>query len=255
MKGDVAAFLLILYGYVAAVSVLYLTAGIPMFAGLIAASWGPNLAAFAVIGLVRREKGGIKRLLKRWVKVRIPPESYGLAGAYLLLVAAAAALYAAAGGELALSPDFDPLGLIIMIPVMLITGAMGEELGWRGFLLDRLQRRFNGLASALIIAPCWLIFHAPLWIRPEFGYAAIPIPAFVLSTTGLSITMAYLVNTSGGSLFIATLAHFLANFALAFVPQLGIDPGSFFYYYAALNAVYALLVIGFEGRRLGQKCP
>jgi membrane protease YdiL (CAAX protease family) len=130
---------------------------------------------------------------------------------------------------------------------------MGEELGWRGFLLDRLRRRFSALSSALIIAPLWIVFHAPLWLRPEFGYAAIPIPAFIISTVSLSITYVYLVNLSGESLFIATLAHFLQNAVLAFVPQLGIEPGSFFYYYAALNAVYALLVIGFGGRRLGTR--
>jgi membrane protease YdiL (CAAX protease family) len=250
MLKRVAVFLLLLYGWVALVSVLYLASVLPLFLTLLAASWAPNLAAFVLLGAVYRERGAVKGLLKRWIKVRVPAESYGLVAAYVLVVAAAIALYAAGGGRVAEEPDLQPLGLLMLFPMLLFTGAMGEELGWRGFLLDELQRRFSGLASALIIAPCWIVFHIPLWIRPEFGYAAIPFPAFIISNTALSITMAYLVNTSRGSLFVATLAHFLQGYALAFVPRLGIDPGSFFYYYAGMNTLYALVVIAFAGRRL-----
>jgi len=41
-----------------------------------------------------------------------------------------------------------------------------------------------------------------------------PFLGFCIATTSLSISMAYIVEMSGGSVFLATLAHFTGYFLL-----------------------------------------
>lgn len=38
---------------------------------------------------------------------------------------------------------------------------MGEEIGWRGFVLPKLMEKFSPFASTLIIIPIWYGFHLP----------------------------------------------------------------------------------------------
>ena len=248
-----ALYLLVLYVLVGVVSGAYLLAGgaRPIIAFL--ASWTPNISAFIVIGIILKEKNGIKNLLRRWIQWRVPPVSYVLALIYLLIIGLSILIYIAIGGEMKNAETFRIKSILVITPLLLITGATGEELGWRGIMLSALQKNNSSLVSSLIISFFWIIFHIPLWLRPELGYSEVPFAAFSLSTVGLSITMSYLVNRSGGSLLVASIAHFAANFGLAFVPALGIDPGRLFYIYAIGNLLYALIVIVFSGKQLGKK--
>ena len=47
-------------------------------------------------------------------------------------------------------------------------GPLGEELGWRGFLLSEFQKRFASLKSAILIGIIWFVWHIPLFWAP-FG--------------------------------------------------------------------------------------
>lgn len=47
------------------------------------------------------------------------------------------------------------LGLLIGFLIATLTGALGEELGWRGFLLPQLQQRFGALTSSLGVGVIW----------------------------------------------------------------------------------------------------
>jgi len=237
-------YLIVLALLVGTISEIYLIVGETILMPvMIVASWTPNVAAFITLGLIVRERGAIRALLRRWVRVRVPLVAYLLVLAYVAVVCLAIVIYRVTGGEMSSAAEFRIGPLLAMIPLFLLTGATGEELGWRGLMLGHLQKRWSGLMSAIIIAPFWVAFHAPLWLRPEFGYSGIPFGVFAVSTVALSITMAYNVNKAEGSLFTVTLAHFLMNFGLAFVPALGMDAARFFVIYAGLNVIYAVIVV------------
>ena len=53
--------------------------------------------------------------------------------------------------------------------------AVGEELGWRGFALPRLQARHSALSASLIVGVPWGIYHFPLWL-PETGLPSLFLP-------------------------------------------------------------------------------
>jgi uncharacterized protein len=95
--------------------------------------------------------------------------------------------------------------------------AMGEELGWRGFALPRLQARHSALASSLIVGGIWGTYHFPLFllgspIRP----LALFLP-FAISSAIMSIFYTWMYNGTGGSLFIAVLLHAATNLPLTVV--------------------------------------
>lgn len=49
-----------------------------------------------------------------------------------------------------------------------------EEVGWHGFALPRLQRRWNALLSTLLLFSVWAVFHIPFFLyRYPFGLVSL----------------------------------------------------------------------------------
>jgi uncharacterized protein len=113
----------------------------------------------------------------------------------------------------------DPLMLFALLVLGIITGAMGEELGWRGFALPWLQTRMNALWGSLVLGIIWGLWHLPLWFA-GLGFEETPyLPYFV---TGLSFTVlaTWACNNAYGSMVIASLFHLALNFAINLIePQ------------------------------------
>jgi uncharacterized protein len=178
---------------------------------LIIGSWSPNIAAFIVIGLVLREKGGIRALFAGWAKWRLPVRWY-LAALSAPAVALLALPTLSVFGVLPGAHSPVTSGVILTsVAIEIVTGATGEELGWRGFLQLRLQRRLSPLYSALIVGAVWAVFHAPLWLAPGQAWASLPFWSFGLVCVSSSVVFAWLVNGTRGSTAMASLYHFLMN--------------------------------------------
>ncbi|MDG5493217.1 CPBP family intramembrane glutamic endopeptidase [Psychroserpens sp. SPM9] len=110
-------------------------------------------------------------------------------------------------------------------------GPLGEELGWRGFLLPELQKKYSNLKSAILIGVIWFIWHIPLWWAP-FGtlvsgesISFLPVTTYFLMLICLSIIITWLVINSKGSVLVAILFHLSINagIALLFFPELNMD--------------------------------
>lgn len=90
---------------------------------------------------------------------------------------------------------------------LFLRGAMGEELGLRGFALPRLQERMSPFRASLIIGVLWGAWHLPVLI----GRDPLSIVAFALLSIGLSMLFTWLFNGSGGSLIPVLLFHATQN--------------------------------------------
>jgi len=149
----------------------------------------------------------------------------------LIFVSIGIALYSLFIGGIG---GFDKMAYL-SIPTVLLTGLyagpLGEELGWRGFLLPEFQKKYSNLKSAIIIGIIWFVWHIPLWWAP-FGtlvsgepISIIPVIAYFTMLICLSIIITWLVINSKGSVLIAILFHLSINagIALLFYPELNMD--------------------------------
>lgn len=208
---------------------------VPLFA--IKPFVGPCLAAFIMTAVSEGREG--TRLLRR----RIFQARAGL-GWYLLILLGVPALYllgtAAIPGALA---GFQGLPhnswlyflvsyLINFVLIFFAGGPLGEEPGWRGFALPRMQQRFGPLGGALLLGVVWAFWHLPDFLTraqgggPGTGWAAFltNLPLFTLMVVAISILMTWVYNHTRGSLFIAILLHAAINTTSVF-PALFSIPG------------------------------
>jgi membrane protease YdiL (CAAX protease family) len=82
-----------------------------------------------------------------------------------------------------------------------------EEIGWRGFALPHLQRRYSALVSSLIIGLAWAFWHWPNFVIPSESPPWWHLPAFVPLTMAVSVLFTWVYNSTGGSLFAVVLLH------------------------------------------------
>jgi membrane protease YdiL (CAAX protease family) len=144
-------------------------------------------------------RGALRKLLGRLLIWRVNPLWY------LLLVLGPAALVAgvvplnALMGGPALSLGMPLLGIAVFLAFHIVPGsALGEEIGWRGYVLPRLQSRMSALSAALIIGPIWALWHLPLWLTGEPGRTPTLYAGFVVSVIALSVILTWVYNSTGG---------------------------------------------------------
>lgn len=98
----------------------------------------------------------------------------------------------------------------------LIRGPLGEEIGWRGFVLNELQKKFSQLKSAIIVGLAWGFWHTPLWFVS--GYSGIQlleyIACFLIYILAASVIITGFYNLNH-NLLIPIMIHQLFNYFLA----------------------------------------
>jgi len=85
----------------------------------------------------------------------------------------------------------------------LIGPGLFEEIGWRGFALPHLQRRYSALVSSLIIGLVWAFWHFPNF----FFFTPTMLAVFVPMGIVMSVIYTWVYNSTGGSLFAVVVLH------------------------------------------------
>jgi uncharacterized protein len=113
--------------------------------------------------------------------------------------------------------EFPQMTFMVFFIYNLLFFGFGEEVGWRGFALPRLQNNFNALNSSLILTVLWAIWHLPLFFyRPGFttmGFGGILGWLFSLLTG--SVLLAWLYNSSRASILICAVFHSTIDIAFS----------------------------------------
>jgi uncharacterized protein len=187
---------------------------IPLEPILLIGSWIPNIAALLVLAFVLKQRGGIKKLFKGWLKFKVPAFWYMITLTPLVLSVLSILIYKFLYGIFPVSEIVsDPTGLIVMLIMITITGAMGEELGWRGFALPRLQSRMSALSASILLGTLWVIWHAPLWFA-GLGYEENSFVAYAITGISFTVLVTWACNNTRGSLVIASLFHLTLNISV-----------------------------------------
>ncbi len=178
---------------------------------VILASNVPSAVAIVLTAIVLG-RGALRKLLGRLLIWRVDPRWY------LVLILGPVAL---AGGVVALNTllggpalglGMPLLGAAIFLAFSIFPGsALGEEIGWRGYALPRLQTRRSALSASLILAPLWALWHLPLWLTGEPGRTPLIYAGFVVSAFAMSVVLTWVYNSTGGSLLMVVLLHATIN--------------------------------------------
>jgi len=117
------------------------------------------------------------------------------------------------------------IGLVIVkfLYQLFFFNATGEETGWRGFALPRLQTRTSPLIAALVIALFWVPFHLFAW-QAE-GNPILTLQYWIEMYIGhilLSVLIVWIFNRAKASILVAGITHAATNTAQAFIPISGV---------------------------------
>lgn len=187
--------------------------------------WGFIFASVIMTGLTLG-KDGVVALLKRYVQWRVGWQWY--LAAFLLapsLIVLAVYINAALVG---VPPDFStvmahkifgasaylPLFILPFFLVDLISN--GEEMGWRGYVLPRLQAKYSALTSTLILGVIWGFWHLPKYLS---HWNTVSFAWFMVHTMAYAVILTWLYNNTKGSLLLVAISHASSNTAGVFMPM------------------------------------
>lgn len=212
----------------------YLLSGWGILAGnftiaFVLKGFGPSLSAIIVTSVLEGKEGRL-RLRNRITQWRAGWKWYlfslvGIPVLVMLGIIVQPGMLASFEGVQALLLVTYPVTFVV---VFLGGGPLGEEIGWRGFALPRMQPRFGPLRGTLLLGVLWTFWHLPDFLDSaaqgggpgtSFSNFLTNFSTFFLMVLALAIIMTWVFNHTAGSLLIALLLHASVN-----TPQLTLVP-------------------------------
>lgn len=173
---------------------------------------GPSAAAIFVTA---RFKGlvGLKKLLYSALRWRFNPIWYMFAIFIVALI-----MFANIGIHIKAMPiPSQWMSFPLLLFAVQLWVVIGEEFGWRGFALPRLQNQIGSLGASLVLGLIWACWHLPMFFisgssqyTDSFFYA---FPKYVLIVTFWSIIISMLYNRTNGSVLVCMIFHACLNIA------------------------------------------
>jgi membrane protease YdiL (CAAX protease family) len=194
--------------------------------GLLPSRWiqlgalSSSLAAIVLV-LIEGRKGCLRELLSRALIWRVGIQWWIFALFFMIVPSVASLyLYHLLGGPAVDWSGLQPLYKIVPMFIFLtIAAGIGEEFGWRGFLLPRLQARHNALVSGLIVGVAWATWHVPLFFikgtsqyEQQLDGGLLPaILGYAVFVIVQSVQFTWLFNNTKGSVLLAAVFHGASN--------------------------------------------
>ena len=206
-------------------------------------SWSPNFALFILFRKLYPDmtlKGFFRQQFCSGIKISV---LFVLLLVHILILIAARATYSFIND----TPGFFvlPASLGAMVAGFfshLIKGPLGEELGWRGYALNGLQKRFPPLVSAILLGLAWGFWHAPLWFLTS-GYSGMDLFEYIalflvcIISASIIITAFYQINRN---MVIPIVIHLLFNLTLTLM---GLDALQALTYIAPWYLLFVLVLL------------
>ena len=208
------------------------------------------LFAATLLVYKKQKMQGVKALLKQAFDYpKIKDKRWYLPLVLLLpIIAALSYWYLKITGVLLLEPQIS-LPTILLFFIVYFIGAIGEEIGWSGYIIHPLQNQFGALKASIILGFIWAIWH----IIPYNQAEQTPIWIFwqCIGTIFLRIIMVWLFNNSGKSVFGMVLFHTMINISPYLIPNYGAhyDP---FIFCLLLMIVVIIIICFYDSKTLTQ---
>jgi membrane protease YdiL (CAAX protease family) len=157
-------------------------------------------------------------------------------------------------------------GIVPMFISFFIIAGLGQEIGWTGFLLPRLQAHFSALNASVIRAVIGGIWHLPLFIysmlQPQAladfqysgwiaqkGFLVAIMTATLMFLLPWSIFFCWMFNNTKGSLLLVSVLHGSEIWAAYWMLSTGIRPNNLDNYwgYGAVMILIAIVIVVMTG--------
>jgi membrane protease YdiL (CAAX protease family) len=186
------------------------------------AAFGPGLAALIVTTLTSGKEG----LLELWSRIThwrvgLGYASFAILSPIVLFVLAGIVVRMVSGKW----PDLLLLGQAnylpylgwSVLPLWLVTFGFGEEIGWRGFALPRMQKTMSVSKATLLLGLLWTLWHVPSFFYHEtyIGMGWIMLPGFIIGVLCAAVLFTWLYNGTGGSVLMVAIWHALFDLLTA----------------------------------------
>lgn len=190
----------------------------PLVLVSIVTGYGPAFAAL-IVTAVTSGKAGIRTLLHRLITWRVDVLWYVVAifGPAALFIIPST-LYTFLGGTPQTHhPPIPWVELPLTVILLLLVHGLvnGEEIGWRGYALPRLQGKYRALTATLILGVIWTLFHLPIFFTHGSSVAGNQsgqsMLGFLASTVAEAILVTWIFNNTRGSVLLACLFHAAMN--------------------------------------------
>ncbi len=197
--------------------------GADFFLVQLSAYTGPLLAAALVIAATEGREG-LRHFRRRIVRWRVGARPYLVATLAPLAIWLAAYGAVLGGAPLAALAHRPATLLTIFLPFVLIglvLPSLGEEPGWRGFALPRLQGRFGPVLGTLILGTLHGLWHLPAFFTAALSpFTVTKSVTFILTAVAATVLYTWVFNYTGGSVLLAILLHASGNAASGLMNRL-----------------------------------
>ena len=160
----------------------------------------------------------LRRVIRRWLLGALGPVAlFGLAA---LLVHLGGAMWSDFA-RLASPPYASRASLVDLLVLDTVAYRIGEEPGWRGLALPRLEVRHGPLTATLILTPLWALWHLrALFYRCRAGYqGGLPaIVGFVFALPVGAIVLTFLYDGTRGSVLLIIVVNVTMQVAAVISP-------------------------------------
>ncbi|NTU56402.1 MAG: CPBP family intramembrane metalloprotease [Anaerolineales bacterium] len=212
------------------------------------AACGPTIVAFVMTAFTEG-KPGVKALWRRFWNRNLSLKwlLVTLLGFEVLRLVTYLVVRTIDGQPYPIVDTSNPLWMTI--PLFLsafISSGMGEEFGWRGYVLPRFQAKWNALTSSIILGLIWAAWHVPGFIMPNISPLYQQnflewVPGMLLG----SVLYTWIFNNTKGSVLAAAIFHAAWNTSVVVLPD-----SSYWYFYGIFLLVVILIVVIFGPKNL-----
>lgn len=241
---EILSFLVLTFAFSAVPYYLIITAGSLRAGGgwyPIALMWCPGFAALATCLIYHKNLRGLGW---GWGRTRYQASAYLLPIGYGLVAYGTVWMSGLGGIDESFSRSW--LSWLLFGTLLNCFAAVGEEVGWRGFLVARLSETMSFTKVSLISGSIWALWHMPLILFADYN-AGTPgwysLLCFSVMVVGSSFAYAWL-RLKSGSIWTAMLLHACHNFWIqGFFDPLTTDRGNTNYFTGEFGAALAVVSI------------
>jgi len=153
--------------------------------------------------------------------------------------------------------DRAPLLPLVFLVILVLGGPVGEEFGWRGYVLPFLLARRSAIVASLALACLWVVWHLPLFWLEGAAQQGTSLLGFTVTVAAASVLFTWVYLHTRPGLYAVLLLHTSINVWAFLLPTVlpGVDSSRSFG--VATLAVFALaaFTVSLADRRMREPLP